>query len=121
MRRPEIAELAVLGPIPRDADGPVFPAPWAARAFAMAVALNEDGYFGCSEWAEALGAALANADAADPADPEAYWRCWLTALEAMLDAKQVARPADLLALQGAWRRAAEATPHGRPIELDAGR
>lgn len=123
MNPPEAAgqALAALGPIPRDAGGPVFPAAWAARAFALAVALNERGLFSWSEWAEALGAATAQADDRDPADPEAYWRCWLAALEELLARKAVARPAELAELQEAWRRAAEATPHGEPVELAAGR
>lgn len=120
MSGPDAAEVALagFGPIPLGADGPVFPAPWAARAFALAVALNERGAFAWSEWAAALAAALADGDD-DPADPEAYWRCWLAALEKVLAAKQLARPGDLLDLQDAWRRAAEATPHGQPIILPA--
>ena len=112
--------LAGIGAIPREADGPVFPAPWAARAFALAVALNERGLFTWSEWSERLGAALARSGE-DHSEPEAYWRAWLAALEAILAAKQLARAADLAVLQDAWRRAAEATPHGQPIELPSGR
>ena len=113
---------AALAAIPRVAGGlmdePVFPAPWAARAFALAVALNERGLFTWSEWAEALGAALRDAPGSDP---EAYWRCWLAALEDMLRRKQVAVATELPELQDAWRRAAERTPHGEPIELLRGR
>ena len=36
--------------IPRDALGPVFRAPWEAQAFAMAMALHEQGLFTWSEW-----------------------------------------------------------------------
>jgi nitrile hydratase accessory protein len=114
------AALASVASIPRDAEGPVFPAPWAARAFALAVALNERGLFTWREWSEALGAAVARTPDADAADPEAYWRAWLAALEEVLASKKVAEAADLRSLQEAWRRAAEATPHGHPIELSAG-
>jgi nitrile hydratase accessory protein len=103
--------------IPRGADGPVFPAPWAARGFALAVALEAKGVFTWVEWAETLGPAVAAETAADPGDAEAYWRAWLTALERLLAAKRVAAPETLLDLKDAWRRAAEATPHGEPIEL----
>jgi nitrile hydratase accessory protein len=103
--------------IPRDIDGPVFPAPWAARAFAMAVALNERGVFAWSEWSETLGPHVARATADDPADPEAYWQAWLSALEDILSRKDVGSRADLLELKHAWRDAAEHTPHGQPIEL----
>jgi nitrile hydratase accessory protein len=109
--------LSAVASVPRDADGPIFPAPWAARAFALAAALNERGLFGWSEWSEALAAALPRETEADPADPEAYWRAWLAALETMLERKRLAAPADLLALQNAWRRAARDTPHGAPVEL----
>jgi nitrile hydratase accessory protein len=109
--------LTVIGSIPRDVDGPVFPAPWAARAFAMAVALNERGLFTWSEWSETLGPQVARATAADAADPEVYWQAWLAALEEILGRKQVASYAALLELKHAWHEAAEHTPHGQPIEL----
>lgn len=111
------AALQAVASIPRDTDGPVFPAPWAARAFALAVALNERGVFAWSEWSEILGPKVAAETAFSPADAEAYWRAWLAALEEILGRKQVAAHADLLDLKEAWREAAERTPHGRPIEL----
>ena len=37
-------------------DEPVFKEPWEARAFALAVALNESGHLDWSEWAQSLGA-----------------------------------------------------------------
>ncbi len=120
MSTPDVAtaaELEGVASIPHDADGPVFPAPWAARAFALAVALNERGVFAWAEWSETLGAKVTAETVTDPADPEAYWRAWLAALEEILRAKQLAGASDLLDLQEAWREAAERTPHGRPIEL----
>jgi nitrile hydratase accessory protein len=106
--------------IPRDANGPVFPAPWAARAFAMTLALHERGLFSWSEWAETLGATSARGEDPVANDAEAYWRAWLSALEAILGRTQLAAPDDLLRLQEAWRRAAERTPHGEPVELAPG-
>jgi nitrile hydratase accessory protein len=103
--------------IPRDADAPVFPAPWAARAFALAVALNERGVFTWSEWSNTLGPKVAAAAPENPGDPEAYWSAWLAALEDILARKQLAGGRDLLELKQAWREAAQATPHGQPIEL----
>ena len=65
--------------LPRDAEGaPVFPEPWAARAFALAVGLHERGAFA---WPE-FSAALAEARARDP-DGD-YFAAWLAALEAVL-------------------------------------
>lgn len=105
--------------IPRDADGPVFPAPWTARAFALTVALEERGIFSWSEWSEVLGPAVSRSIEADATNPETYWRAWLTTLETILAQKRVASRADLADLQEAWREAAEVTPHGEPIELSA--
>jgi nitrile hydratase accessory protein len=104
-------------PIPRAGEGPAFPAPWAARAFALAVALNARGVFSWGEWSEILGAHVGRLQAAEAADPEAYWRAWLAALEEVLERRRLARSSDLLALADAWRRAAAATPHGEPILL----
>jgi nitrile hydratase accessory protein len=120
-RREGVPALSGSAAIPRGAEGPVFPTPWAARGFALAVALEAKGVFTWGEWAEALGPAVAAETAADPSDAEAYWRAWLTALERLLAAKRVADAAMLADLKEAWRRAAEATPHGEPIELLAGR
>lgn len=119
LTRSEAGRVALAGvaSIPRDADGPVFPTAWAARAFALAVALNGRGVFTWSEWSKTLGAKVADETASDPSDAEAYWRAWLAALEDILRAKQVAGAADLLDLKEAWRAAAERTPHGKPITL----
>ncbi len=117
--RSESGQAAVAGvaSIPRDVDGPVFPTAWAARAFALAVALNERGLFSWSEWSATLGPKVAEATRRDASDPEAYWQAWLAALEDILGRKQVASDGVLLELKEAWRAAAEATPHGQPIEL----
>ena len=115
------AALAGIHSIPRDPEGPVFPAPWAARAFALAVTLNERGVFSWTEWSETLSATVSRMADDNPADPEAYWRAWLASLEELLGGKQIAGPHDLLELQDAWREAAGRTPHGQPIELPATR
>jgi nitrile hydratase accessory protein len=115
LSRPEAFEN--IASIPPDSDGPVFPAPWAARAFAMAVAMHERGVFSWGEWSKTLGAHVAAATADDPGDAEAYWRAWLAALEDILGDKQVAAREALLDLQERWREAAEHTPHGQPIAL----
>ena len=94
-------------------DPPVFAEPWQATAFALVVALNERGLFGWDEWTRALGAELqAGGD---------YFEAWLRTLEAMTVTKGAAREGELAALAKAWIAAAEATPHGEPIVLGAGR
>jgi len=110
------AELAAASPaIPRDERGPLFAAPWQAQAFAIAVELLESGRFTPAEWAEALGAEIA--DAGSAASPETYYLHWLNALEALTARKSLASRTELAARQQAWRDAAEATPHGEPIIL----
>jgi nitrile hydratase accessory protein len=119
LNRPDAAReaLGAIASIPRDDAGPVFPAPWAATAFAMVLLLHERGHFTWPQWADRLGAAIAAQpdDASD--DPEAYWLCWLSALEALMSGAGLAGETELEELRRAWRTAASQTPHGEPIEL----
>lgn len=115
MTQPSPPELAN---VPRDADGPVFNAPWEAQAFAMTLALYERGVFTWPEWAAALGARISKAQAAGDADlGDTYYTHWLAALEDIVAGKGVASPGELALYQHAWEHAAERTPHGQPIEL----
>jgi nitrile hydratase accessory protein len=93
----------------------VFPEPWQAAAFAIAVALNESGLFSWTEWAAALAREVGREDAA--ADGSDYWHHWLRALETLLAGKGVAEKGRIDALEAAWQRAARSTPHGKPILL----
>lgn len=103
---------------PRDDTGPVFREPWEAQAFAMALVLHERGLFTWNEWAQALGAQIAMAQADGDADlGDTYYLHWLAALEGLVTAKGASSPAELTRYQRAWDRAADRTPHGRPIEL----
>jgi nitrile hydratase accessory protein len=95
-----------------DPDRP-FDAPWQAQAFALTVALHEQGLFTWPEWTDALSGALAH----DEADA-GYYACWLAALETLLDRKLGPTGAERTALTEAWCRAARATPHGHPIRLE---
>ena len=109
--------LALPG-LPRDDDGPVFRAPWEAQAFALALALHEQGAFTWPEWAAALSSAIAQAQSqGDPDTGDTYYRHWLTALESLVQAKGLGARSQLQSLARAWSAAAERTPHGRPIEL----
>jgi nitrile hydratase accessory protein len=104
--------------IPRDAEGPVFRAPWEAHAFAMALALHQRGLFTWSEWAATLAEEIKRAQAAgDPDTGETYYRHWLAALERMVAAKGVADTSTLARTRDAWDHAADRTPHGQPIKL----
>ena len=106
--------------LPCDVQGPVFAEPWQAQAFALTVALHERGLFDWPEWAGRLSRAIRDAQAAgDPDLGDTYWCHWLSALERLLLDRGVAAPLALAGLREAWRTAAEATPHGRPIRLNA--
>src|SRR5437763_9138957 len=104
--------------IPRDAEGPVFRAPWEAQAFAIVLALQARGIFTWGEWTVALGTEIKRAQAAgDPDTGETYYRHWLAALERIVSEKGVTTSATLMRTQHAWHHAAQRTPHGEPIAL----
>ena len=102
-------------------DDPVFSEPWQAQAFAMTLALHRRGLFTWPEWAEALAAQIAAAQAAGDADlGDTYYRHWLAALERRAAARGARREALRARHLAAPREAhlpAGRTPHGRPIEL----
>ncbi len=90
---------------------PVFEEPWQAQAFAMAVALNEQGMFEWTNWAEAFGANIASA----PDTP--YWSHWMTTLEGFLARHSIASAEQIEKRTQEWHEAAARTPHGEPIAL----
>jgi nitrile hydratase accessory protein len=117
---PESA-LRALPALPRDAEGPVFKAPWEAQAFAMAVSLHTRGVFTWTEWAAALASELAAAAGrGEPDDGTRYYEHWLAALEKLVAGKNVITPAELERRVDEWDAAARATPHGSAIELRRG-
>ena len=82
-------DLDRLGLIPRDAEGPVFRAPWEAQAFAVAVTLCEAGSFTWPEWVEVFSRQLKQYEAQglyDPAsdDGHHYYEVWLSTLEGLI-------------------------------------
>ena len=106
--------------IPRDANGPVFRAPWEAHAFAMALALQEKGLFVWSEWSAMLGEEIKKAQTAgDPDTGETYYHHWLATLERMAAEKGATSVQALDQHYQAWERAMHRTPHGKPIEVSA--
>jgi nitrile hydratase accessory protein len=116
---PAVHAASTLPGLPRDAQGPVFAAPWQAQAFALALALHERGTFTWPEWAAALTQAIQQAQAdGDADDGSTYYRHWLDALESLVIAKGLGDAEQLHALEHAWEAAAERTPHGQPIVLN---
>ncbi len=101
-----------------DDSAPVFAEPWMAQAFAMVLQLHQRGLFTWPEWAAALTAQIAAAQAAGDADlGDTYYHHWLAALEALVAAKGAAQASELARCAQAWDHAADRTPHGQPIEL----
>jgi nitrile hydratase accessory protein len=110
-----------LGPGAGGGDEPVFREPWQAQAFALALQLHERGLFTWPEWAAALSARIAQAQAAGDADlGDTYYRHWLAALEDLVVAKRAGSAAELQRYAAAWDHAAHRTPHGTPIVLQPG-
>ena len=104
--------------IPRDAEGPVFRAPWEAQAFAMAVTLHEAGCFTWREWAEHLAGEIQRAQArGDPDLGTTYYEHWLAALERIVAEKGLVAADELARRKAEWDAAARITPPGKPIEL----
>jgi nitrile hydratase accessory protein len=110
--------LSALAGLPRNAEGPVFAAPWQAQAFALVVSLHQRGAFTWSEWATALSHAIAQAQAQGDADlGDTYYQHWLEALETLLIEKGLAAHTQIHAMEAAWAAAAARTPHGQAIVL----
>ena len=97
---------------------PVFEEPWQAQVLAMADSLVQAGRISAKDWAEALGAELARAEAAGAPDTSAtYYEAALTALEHLTTAGTPITAEDLATRKAEWTRAYKATPHGQPVTL----
>ncbi len=82
--------------LPRDNGEIIFNAPWEARAFGMAVALNESGAYEWRDFQQRLAAEIAAAEHTDAAD--SYYQHWLASLEALLIESGVITPEEIEAL-----------------------
>ena len=116
-----LARFAADERLPRDEEGPVFEEAWQAEAFALTVRLHEVGCFTWNEWAATLAAVLREVrDRGELDDGSHYYDHWLAALERLVTAKQVVSASDLDRRKVAWTQAYLSTPHGQPVELQAG-
>lgn len=106
--------------MPPDQPEQTFAEPWEATVQALVHLLLERGHATPNEWAEALGAAIKQAQAeGDPDDGTTYYRHVLAALESLLIEKGLVEDVQLAARLEAWRHAYETTPHGRPVTLSS--
>jgi nitrile hydratase accessory protein len=92
-----------------------FEEPWQAQVFALVLALQDRGVVTADEWAQRLGRELHQPDAAT--DGWDYYPRFVAALTGLMAEKGITTPALIETVAASWQRAAEATPHGRMIEL----
>ena len=68
--------------LPRKNGELVFEAPWEARAFGLAVALNENGLFPWRDFSQGLATEIATAE--QKGISSSYYERWLTSLEKLV-------------------------------------
>jgi nitrile hydratase accessory protein len=101
----------------------VFDAPWHAEVFALAVHLNEGGYFDWPEWAGRFGENLAAAKTVEIGVGEGldgsddYYQIWLQTLIELMQEKGLVDAKMLASIKAQWREAYLTTPHGKPVNL----
>ena len=100
-----------------------FDAPWHAEVFALAVHLNEGGYFDWPEWAGRFGENLAAAKTVKIGVGEGlngsddYYQIWLQTLIELMQEKGLVDAKMLASIKAQWREAYLTTPHGKPVHL----
>jgi len=89
---PAIAEMRELATLPRKSGELVFHHDWERRAFALAVALCEQGHYDWDEFRKHLTTSIeASAETPESPNPEApgYYEHWLESLERTLAGKDL--------------------------------
>jgi nitrile hydratase accessory protein len=79
--------------LPRHNGELVFAAPWEARAFGMAVALNESGLYEWRDFSQGLAAQIAAAE--QHGLPPSYYERWLATLETLAIVRGLITPAEI--------------------------
>lgn len=97
---------------------PEFDEPWQAQALGLADTMVQGGRFTAVEWAEALSAALKEAEALkEPDTLNTYYTAVLVALERLCEARAGISGEDRALRRAAWEAAYRRTPHGQAVEL----
>ena len=92
------------------------------RYLAIADALVANGTIAPKDWAETLGGHLARAEAdGEPDTTETYYQVVLRSLTELLADRGDVTADALSERRDTWERAYRATPHGKPVLLEAGR
>jgi nitrile hydratase accessory protein len=99
----EIANMDEAIALPRSNGELVFAAPWEARAFGLAVALNEAGVYPWKSFSQGLARQIAQAEAGDAGEtltgaPSAYYERWLATLEQLVVANGLVTPEEIEAM-----------------------
>ena len=89
----EISHMEGERALPRDNGELLFEAPWEARAFALAVALNQSGLYPWRDFSSELAHQISAGEKAGA--PQAYYRAWLHSLEALLQKKGLVKSAEM--------------------------
>ena len=77
-----IATMEAKNALPRENGELVFQAPWEARAFGLAVALNEKDLYKWREFSSQLASEIATAEQNN--NPSSYYARWVASLEELL-------------------------------------
>lgn len=78
----QITDMEGDSALPRDNGELLFEAPWEARAFALAVALNESGRYPWRDFSAELAAQIRRAE--EGGEDSGYYERWLRSLESLL-------------------------------------
>ncbi len=97
---------------------PAFDEPWQAEVLALADTLVQGGMFSASNWSDALGEALKQAESRGAVDDqETYYQCVLSALENLVAGHSDIDRQAMTGKRADWEDAYRSTPHGQPVKL----
>ena len=85
----QVSDMQGSAALPRKSGELQFQDPWEGEAFAMAVALCEQGHYGWTEFQARLIDEIANADEQPPEVRPTYYESWVAAFEKLIDAKNI--------------------------------
>ena len=97
---PRLAPMDEQVALPRQNGELVFAAPWEARAFGLAVALNEAGMYPWGDFSQGLAAETAEAE--QHGVPASYYERWLETLAKLAIARGLVTPEELEARTTAY-------------------
>ena len=98
--------------LPRQSGELIFQDPWEGLAFALAVALCEQGHYSWADFQQRLIAHIAAAEQQDSELRPTCYECWLSALEAFLVDKAILSPKKLTRRAG-WLAGMASPPGSR--------